>query len=42
MAGASADCEMMWQIGVDVKSEYRNRGVASVLTNKLVIFVSPY
>ena len=39
MAGASADCEMMWQIGVDVKSEYRNRGIASVLTNRLAIEV---
>ncbi|MDR0325170.1 MAG: GNAT family N-acetyltransferase [Oscillospiraceae bacterium] len=35
MAGASDDCEMMWQIGLNVLPEYRNRGIASVLTNRL-------
>ena len=37
MAGASADCEMLWQIGIDVLPEYRNRGIAAALTNKLMI-----
>lgn len=37
MAGASADCEMLWQIGVDVLPEYRNRGIAAVLTNWLAL-----
>ena len=34
-AGCSADCEMMWQIGIDVLPEYRKRGIASALTNRL-------
>ena len=37
IAGASDDCEMMWQVGIDVLPEYRNRGIAAVLTNKLAI-----
>ncbi len=37
MAGCSADCEKMWQIGVDVLPEYRMRGVASALTSNLAI-----
>jgi len=28
MAGCSADCDSMWQIGVDVLPEYRRKGVA--------------
>lgn len=35
LAGCSADCEMMYQIGVDVLPEYRRKGVASALTSKL-------
>lgn len=35
MAGCSADCDMMWQIGVDVLPEYRKQGIASALTNRL-------
>lgn len=35
LAGCSADCEAMWQIGVDVLPEYRRRGIASSLTNRL-------
>ena len=35
LAGCSADCEDMWQIGVDVLPEYRRRGIASALTNAL-------
>lgn len=35
LAGASADCEHMYQIGVDVLPEYRRQGVASALTSRL-------
>ena len=35
LAGASADCETMWQIGVDVLPEYRRRGIASAVTSRL-------
>ena len=34
-AGCSADCPDMWQIGIDVLPEYRRKGVASALTNRL-------
>ncbi|WP_442871469.1 GNAT family N-acetyltransferase [Caproiciproducens sp.] len=37
LAGCSADCEAMWQIGVDVLPEYRRKGVASALTSRLAI-----
>ncbi len=32
MAGASADSETMWQMGIDVISEYRGKGVGTNLT----------
>jgi ribosomal protein S18 acetylase RimI-like enzyme len=35
LAGCSADCEEMWQIGVDVLPDYRQRGIASALTSTL-------
>lgn len=35
LAGCSADCDTMWQIGVDVLPEYRRQGIASAITNKL-------
>ncbi|MBQ8080695.1 MAG: GNAT family N-acetyltransferase [Clostridia bacterium] len=35
LAACSADCEEMWQIGVDVLPEYRRQGIASALTSKL-------
>lgn len=35
LAGCSADCETMWQIGVDVLPAYREQGVASALTSRL-------
>lgn len=35
LAGCSADCEGMWQIGVDVLPEYRKKGIASALTGRL-------
>ena len=35
LAGCSADGIEMWQIGIDVLPEYRRRGIASALTNRL-------
>lgn len=35
LAGASADCDTMWQIGVDVLPEYRRQGVGSAITSRL-------
>ncbi len=37
LAGCSADCERMWQIGVDVLPEYRKNGIASALTGRLAV-----
>lgn len=37
LAGCSADCETMWQIGVDVLPEYRRLGIASALTSRLAL-----
>lgn len=37
LAGASADCETMWQIGVDVLPEYRRLGIAAALTSALTL-----
>lgn len=34
-AACSADCDTMYQIGVDVLPEYRKEGIASALTTKL-------
>ena len=39
LAGCSADCEKMWQIGVDVLPEYRRNGIASALTSRLALMV---
>ena len=36
-AGCSADCDSMWQIGVDVLSEYRRQGIASAVTSTLAV-----
>ena len=36
-AGCSADCEDMWQIGVDVLPEYRRQGIASAVTSRLAV-----
>lgn len=35
VAGASNDCDTMWQIGIDVLPEYRRLGIASTLTRIL-------
>lgn len=37
LAGCSADCDTMWQIGVDVLPEYRRRGIAATLTSSLAV-----
>ena len=37
LAACSADCEEMWQIGIDVLPEYRRQGIASALTSRLAI-----
>lgn len=37
LAGCSADCDSMWQIGIDVLPEYRRKGIASALTSALAI-----
>ncbi len=35
LSACSADCEAMWQIGVDVLPEYRRKGIATALTSRL-------
>ncbi len=35
LAGCSADCDAMWQIGIDVLPAYRRRGVAAALVSRL-------
>lgn len=37
LACCSADCETMWQIGIDVLPEYRRQGIASALTGRLAL-----
>lgn len=37
LAGCSADCDTMWQIGIDVLPEYRRQGIASALTSRLAL-----
>lgn len=37
LAGCSADCEAMWQIGVDVLPAYRRQGIACALTSRLAL-----
>ena len=37
LAGCSADCEEMWQIGIDVLPSYRRQGVASALTSQIAL-----
>lgn len=37
LAGCSADCDDMWQIGIDVLPEYRRQGLATALTSKLAL-----
>ncbi len=37
LAACSADCDSMWQIGIDVLPPYRRQGVASALTSRLAL-----
>ena len=37
LAGCSADCDTMWQIGIDVLPEYRRQGIAAGLTSRLAV-----
>ena len=36
-AACSADCEEMWQIGIDVLPDYRRQAIASALTSRLAL-----
>ena len=36
-AGASADCDTMWQIGIDVLSPYRRQNIAAALVSRLAL-----
>lgn len=37
LAACSADCDTMWQIGIDVLPEYRRKGIAAALTSQLAM-----
>lgn len=37
LAGCSADCDAMWQIGIDVLPGHRRLGIASALTSRLAL-----
>lgn len=37
LAGCSADCDSMWQIGIDVLPAYRRQGIAAALTACLAL-----
>ncbi len=37
LAGCSADCEDMWQIGVNVLPDYRRQGIAAAMTSHLAL-----
>ena len=37
LAGCSADCEKMWQIGIDVLPDYRRQAIAAALTSTLAV-----
>ncbi|MBQ9112460.1 MAG: GNAT family N-acetyltransferase [Clostridia bacterium] len=39
LAGCSADCETMYQIGIDVLPEYRRQGIACALTSRLALCI---
>ena len=39
LAGCSADCDEMYQIGIDVLPEYRRQGIAAALTSRLALEV---
>lgn len=37
LAACSNDCDTMWQIGVDVLPEFRQKGIASAITSRLAL-----
>ena len=37
LAGSSADCDTMWQFGIDVLPNYRRKGIAAALTSRLAV-----
>lgn len=37
LAGCSADCDTMYQIGVDVLPDYRRKGIAAAITSRLAM-----
>ena len=37
LAGCSADCDHMWQIGVNVLPQYRRKGIAAAMTSRLAL-----
>ena len=37
LAACSADCDTMWQIGIDVLPEWRRQGIATALTSRLAL-----
>ena len=37
LAACSADCDTMWQIGIDVLPPYRRQGIATTLTRRLAV-----
>ncbi len=39
VAGASEDCKMLWQIGIDVLPDWRGRGLGSALVSALSLAV---
>ncbi len=39
MAGASADSNLMWQIGIDVLPRFRNKGLATNLVSNLAMMI---
>jgi len=40
LAGCSADCPTMWQIGIDVLPQYRRQGIAAALTSRLALAIA--
>ena len=39
LAGASQESDKMWEMGVDVKAEYRSEGLASILVSNLAVAI---
>lgn len=35
LAAASVDCDLMWQVGIDILPDYRNRGIGKALVSRL-------